>query len=194
MAARILIPVKALGDGKSRLAPVLDAAGRRRLCEKFLRQTLQLAIGAAPTLVVTRDAEAKRIAGEARAEVVDEATGTDLNAALDIGRRAALDADALLVLPIDLPHLTAATLTQLLARPSRFAIAPDRREDGTNLLLLPRAAMAEFRFAFGPGSFAAHCREAERLGFQPAILRLADAAFDVDAPEDYAALSTEPAG
>jgi 2-phospho-L-lactate guanylyltransferase len=193
MAARILIPVKALGEGKSRLAPVLDAEGRRRLCEGFLRQTLRLAVGLAPTLVVTRDREARRIAVAAGAAAIDEPTGSDLNRALDLGRRAALGADALLVVPIDLPRLEPATLTGLLADPRRFTIAPDQREDGTNLLLLPRAAMADFRFAFGPGSFKAHCDEAARLGLEPAILRLADAAFDVDAPEDYAALSAEPA-
>src|ERR1043166_5515379 len=113
MAARILIPVKALGEGKSRLAPVLDAAGRRRLCERFLRQTLELATTAAATLVVTRDAEAGRIAVAAGATLIDEPEGQDLNAALDLGRRAALDADALLVLPIDLPRLAGATLAQL---------------------------------------------------------------------------------
>ena len=51
MGLRILIPVKPLGEGKSRLAPALDAAGRRALCERFLRRTLELA---APHIRVRR--------------------------------------------------------------------------------------------------------------------------------------------
>jgi len=189
MDLRILIPVKPLAEGKSRLAPVLDAAARRALCERFFRRSLALATALAPTIVITRDPQVAAAAGAA--QVVAEPPGADLNGALDAGRRAALDADALLVLPIDLPHLSRETLTQLCQHRDRLAIVPDRHEDGTNLLYLPQAAIAEFRFAFGPGSFAAHQAEAARLGIPVHVLRLVDAAFDVDQPADYAELATE---
>ncbi len=41
-------------------------------------------------------------------------------------------------------------------------LVPDRRFDGTNVACVP--ATSGFRFAYGPGSFAAHRAEAARLG------------------------------
>ena len=45
-----------------------------------------------------------------------------------------------------------------------------------------------FRFAYGPGSFAAHVAEAERLGVAWRSLLDPDLAWDVDDPEDLVAL------
>ena len=42
----------------------------------------------------------------------------------------------------------------------------DRRDDGTNVACVPSGA--GFRFSYGPGSFARHCDEAVRLGFDHA--------------------------
>jgi 2-phospho-L-lactate/phosphoenolpyruvate guanylyltransferase len=189
MDLRILIPVKPLDEGKSRLTPVLDDAARRALCERFLRRTVQLATARAPTIVITRDPAAAAMAGGA--QVVAEPAGADLNASLDAGRRAARGAEALLVLPTDLPHLTHATLARLCRNRKHIAIVPDRHDSGTNLLFLPQAAVASFRFAYGIGSLAAHRAEAARLGIDVEVIRLADAAFDVDQPADYAELSAE---
>ena len=47
---------------------------------------------------------------------------------------------------------------------------------------------AGFRFAYGPGSFAAHVAEAERLGLPWRSLLDPDLAWDVDGPEDLVAL------
>jgi len=187
MDLRILIPVKPLGEGKSRLAPVLDEQGRRALCDGFVRHTLEMATGLAPTLVVTRDPGVAAIAGAAK--VIAEPPGADLNAALDAGRRAVLGADALLILPIDLPRLHATTLQRLWVRANHIVLVPDRSRTGTNLLLLPRAAIPGFRFAYGTDSFAAHQAEAKRLGIPLDIVDEPEAAFDVDAPEDYAELT-----
>lgn len=191
MDLRILIPVKPLGEGKSRLAPVLDALGRRALCEGFVRRSLEVATSLAPTLVVTRDPAVAAMAG--KATVIAEPDGADLNAALDAGRKAALNADALLVLPIDLPRLQPDALRRLCATADRIALVPDRGRTGTNLLLLPRAAIATFRFAYGADSLAAHQAEAKRLGIPIEIIDEPEAAFDIDAPEDYAELQRCPA-
>jgi len=45
-----------------------------------------------------------------------------------------------------------------------------------------------FRFAYGPGSFRRHVAEARRLGLGVRVVRDPDLAFDVDVPEDLAAL------
>ena len=66
-------------------------------------------------------------------------------------------------------------------------LVPDRRDDGTNVLRLP--AGADFRFAYGPGSFRAHRAEATRLGLPVRVLREPNLAYDVDWPADVVELS-----
>ena len=61
MTLWVVVPVRPLTEGKSRLAPVLDADARRRLNERFLLTTLDIAtavVGPARVLVVSRCADA----------------------------------------------------------------------------------------------------------------------------------------
>ena len=56
MTLWLVVPVRPLTEGKSRLAPVLDADARRRLNERFLLSTLDIAtalVGPARVLVVS---------------------------------------------------------------------------------------------------------------------------------------------
>jgi 2-phospho-L-lactate guanylyltransferase len=66
-------------------------------------------------------------------------------------------------------------------------IVPCHRGDGTPVLSLP--VDAPFRFAYGPGSFARHCSEAERAGLEVRIVRDPALSFDVDVPDDLALLA-----
>ena len=66
------------------------------------------------------------------------------------------------------------------------ALVPCHRDDGTTVLSLP--AGTAFRFAYGPGSFRRHAAEARRLGLAVRVVRDPDLAFDVDVPDDLAAL------
>ncbi len=65
-------------------------------------------------------------------------------------------------------------------------MVPCHRDDGTNVLSLP--ADTAFRFSYGPGSFRRHAAEGRRLGLGVRVVRDPDLAFDVDVPEDLAAL------
>ena len=73
-----------------------------------------------------------------------------------------------------------------LAAGDGVTLVPDRDDDGTNVLVVPAAG--GFRFAYGPGSFAAHLAEAERLGLAATVVRDDDLAWDVDTAEDLAGL------
>jgi 2-phospho-L-lactate guanylyltransferase len=64
---------------------------------------------------------------------------------------------------------------------------PCHRDDGTNVVSLP--AGSPFRFGYGPGSFRRHAAEARRLGLAVRVVRDPELAFDVDLPEDLAALA-----
>jgi 2-phospho-L-lactate guanylyltransferase len=107
---------------------------------------------------------------------------SDLNA--DLARARALLSAPLLVLNADLPLLTPTALLAFVASAEAYgcALAADRHGAGTNAVaLLPGVP---FRFAFGPGSLAAHLRSAPRASV---VLRTG-LACDLDTPADIAHL------
>ena len=57
-----------------------------------------------------------------------------------------------------------------------------KREDGTNVAVVPGGA--GFRFRYGRGSFTRHCAEAARLGLGPSIVRSDRLAWDIDTAAD----------
>ncbi len=185
MNTRILIPVKALHLGKSRLATSLGHATRTKLCEALLRRTLDVAVRIAPVTVVTSDGDAAAISIRAGAAVMLEPASLGLNYALTWARERMESVDNLVILPIDLPHLSSAELDELCGQSGRLLIAPDRHGFGTNLLVLPRCAMHRFVFSFGANSAELHCMQARRVGVEPIIRRLPGTVFDVDEPDDY---------
>ena len=66
--------------------------------------------------------------------------------------------------------------------PRQVVVAPDRREEGTNALLVKPPGLIEF--AFGVGSFARHLRLAAQAGAHVREYRSPTLALDVDLPED----------
>jgi 2-phospho-L-lactate guanylyltransferase len=73
-----------------------------------------------------------------------------------------------------------------LAEVQGIALVPDRHEEGTNVISLP--AGCGFRFAYGPGSFSRHQREAALTGLPWRVVHDPGLAWDVDFPSDMAAL------
>ncbi|MGH9055056.1 MAG: hypothetical protein ACRDYY_04205, partial [Acidimicrobiales bacterium] len=63
-----------------------------------------------------------------------------------------------------------------------FTLIPDRRHDGTNVIVLP--AGAPFTFSYGPGSFRRHLRSAHDSGLAVRVERSSPLGWDVDVPED----------
>ncbi len=186
----ILVPCKSLASGKSRLAGLLTQAERQALCERFLADTLKLArgiAGAANVRLVSADEKAREIAAGEGIETFAEAW-PDLNAALS-GARAELAKSGLpaevLILPIDIPLATEKSLASVTAAAGDVVIVPDRRQAGTNVLLLRNGAFADFRFAYGENSFRVHVDNALAQNRNPTILRNEALEFDIDEPDDY---------
>lgn len=189
-----IVPVKALADTKSRLAAVLSPGERAALTLGTLRTVLTAldAPGIDARLVVSPDRavlDAARASGAAvllqRRTPPDAADG--LNGALEEARAAALasGAGALLVVLGDLPLLgrgDVQTMLELADTSRAVVLAPDRRESGTNALLVrPADALP---FAFGPGSLARHEALAAARGLRIAHYRAPGAALDLDTPDD----------
>lgn len=198
-----LVPLKAQGAAKSRLAGVLTPAQRAALQRAMLADLLQglshsrlldgVAIYAPEAVAIAPDF------GHPVIQLGQASHARDLNAAVADGaaRLAGLGARSVAVLPGDLPLLEAADVDDILAlvasRRCRVVV-PDRWGTGTNGLVFP--AEARPRFSYGPGSFARHAHGGGEDGFaEPALaLGLPSFSCDIDTPEDIAAFLREQHG
>lgn len=193
MSLWLVVPVRSLRDGKSRLAPALDAQQRRAFVQWLLVRTLERAAqfpGLERTLVVSPCNEARAQASACGAKVIEERTPGGLNNALRQAQLALREAGVarMLMVSSDLPLLQAEDLQCLAAASSAgaIAIAPDRARQGTNGMGL-HAAM-DFDFSFGPNSFQRHLERAQQLDVASAIVERTGLAFDVDVPNELAEL------
>lgn len=186
-----VVPLRDGVSGKSRLAAVLDAAGRRRLVQVLARHvvtTLGASDGVDRVLVVTADPVFARATLDGlAADVLEQPPDRPgLNAALEHARET-VGPGSLLVAHADLPALTPADVAAVLARSAPVALAADRYRSGTNLLALRPSARA-FRFRFGAGSLAAHLVEAAAHGLEAAVVHRPGTAVDLDTADDWAQL------
>ncbi len=187
----ILIPCKGLASGKTRLSSCLTPVARRDFCTRLLTHTLEAALGvvtAGQIRLVTSDRDAIAVA-QAHSVASLPDTGAGLNVALEAARTKLRDAASIggiVILPIDLPEVTASAIRKALLRKEEMAIAADRRGSGTNLLLLRGQGLMQLRFSYGSSSYAAHLTQARERNFTFAELHDERLAFDIDEPDDYA--------
>jgi len=162
-----------------RLAPALSPAERAALARTMADHVLRAA-APLPVHVVCDDDEVASWATAAGAAVVwTPGRGLDGAVAEGVAGLAAVGVDRVIVAHADLPHAEALAWV---ADFDGITLVPDRRDDGTNVIGLPAAS--GFGFAYGPGSFARHRAEAERLGLSVRVLREPRLGWDVDQPAD----------
>lgn len=179
----VLIPVKAFGAAKGRLAEVLDAEARADLA-RSMAAIVVAAAAPLPVTVVCDDDDVDAWARSVGADVV-RVEGPGLNRAVQAGMDA-LAADGVAMVVVAHADLPRATRLDHCAGFDGITLVPDRHHDGTPVAAVPTGT--GFRFAYGSGSFAAHVAEAERLGLAWRSLLDPDLAWDVDGPDDLAAL------
>lgn len=181
----IAVPIRSFEFGKARLADALPAEARRELVRTLAEQVVGAA-GRASVVVVSSDPEVVAWAQQRLCFVLDDPGS--LNGAAHAARAWAADRGAvrLVIAHADLPF--AHDLDDL-AEPGAAPVAlvvPDRDRDGTPVLSIPTSG--PFEFAYGPGSFGAHCAAARAAGLAVEIVRDAALGFDLDEPADLAAL------
>ena len=184
-----VVPIKALDQAKSRLAPVMGPADRRALVLEMLRHTLSVlrsSGGLRGIVVIGPDPEVGDVALALGMAFLPESGAGGLNGALAQAAAsvAVHHAQGMLVIPGDLPRLRPSGIRELVrpALPRCVVIAPDRQELGTNALLVAPPDLIPF--CFGPDSFRQHLAAAEAVGVTPIVVRSRDLAMDVDVPED----------
>ena len=187
----VVLPVRGVVSGKSRLGEVLTASARESFNEWLIDHTLAAVRawrGGLETCVVVSACErVLHIASASGADTLMEPAVSGLNAAASLGaqKAARLGATSVLVLPCDLPLLDASALEAFVleGRGADAVIAPDKRGTGTNGLLVPAEEAPDF--CFGEGSFERHFAAATARGWRVAVHRSQALGFDVDTAEDY---------
>jgi 2-phospho-L-lactate/phosphoenolpyruvate guanylyltransferase len=191
MSLWAIVPVKPLRRGKSRLAGVLTDEERTFINYSMLGNTLKALHATSEVdhvLVVSRDPGALALARDFEAKTLQEDGDSDnLNLAL---KRATVvaqlyAAQRVLILPADLPLIDSISIRELVSRatnPPVIVIAPDRRHEGTNALLVSPAGLIDYQF--GVGSFARHTAQAQQYKVRVEVLELKELGLDLDLPED----------
>ena len=187
-----LLPVKSPKNAKQRLDGFLPAAHRETLAHLMYEHTIAAlcrASGIDRVVVVTSDSE---IAGHARgagALVFEERQQSSHSHSADAAclRALELGATTVLLVPIDVPLVTAEDFSRLAAaaRPG-VVVVPSADGTGTNALV--RTPPDVIESCFGPGSFRAHLEQAARKGVAAEVLRLPGLMFDIDTPGDVVEL------
>jgi 2-phospho-L-lactate guanylyltransferase len=197
MALWAIVPVKPLRRGKSRLAKVISAEERADLNQYLLKHTIQILSTIEEIehiLVISRDTAALALARDLGARTVQENGNPELNTALtravEIART--YETYGSRVVPADLPRLNAEDIRKILDHrkdPPVVVIAPDRKRQGTNALLVCPPNLIEF--SYGPGSFEKHSQAAREAGARLEICDLPALELDLDEPEDLALIEAD---
>ncbi len=197
MSLWAIVPVKPLRRGKSRLSKILSDEERYQLNYQLFTQTINI-LKQVPKitdiLVVSRDSDVLTAARDKQVRTVTENGTPELNNAL---RRASLfskafSTEGVLIVPADLPLLTPQDVGHFLeqrTQPPMIVISPDRRREGTNMLLIDPADL--ITFSFGGASFDRHCRLARLKGAEVIVYDNDHVGLDLDVPEDFDLLSSQ---
>jgi 2-phospho-L-lactate/phosphoenolpyruvate guanylyltransferase len=191
----VIVPIRSFEGAKSRLGAVLDAEERRELVERLLRRTVAAARateGIADVIVVSPDPEVLAVARDAGARGLLQ-EGRGLNRGLEDARAVADPDGRLLIVPGDLPGVSAPALRAVVtaadaARRPCVVIVPDRHGRGTNALLLDPPDVIDP--AFGGDSRAAHAWLAASA--EATVVEVGGPlSLDLDTPDDLLAAERE---
>lgn len=186
-----VVPVRGLPAGKRRLAALLDVDDRNALVRAMLDDVVDALTSAElvdRVVIASRDAAAAVEAARLGVDFLDQ-TGLRLgyNRAVAFAQSEFSGADALLIVPADVPLITPDSVDVLVASApvgASVVVAPAHNGGTNGLLLRPPEVIAP---QFGPSSARAHAQSAAAAGEAGVPFREAQIdvwAFDLDTPAD----------
>ena len=191
MSLVAIIPIKPLNKGKSRLSSVFNEKQRIELNTQLLKNTIR-AIKNIQTInqifVISSDPNVLSIARDLGTKTIQEQKSTNINRALRKATKAALayKADKIIIIPADLPLINEIDIISIIDKmsyPPQIIIVPDRKDSGTNILLINPIGILDFEF--GSNSFIRHIEQAQRKNIRVDVVRTESLGLDVDSPDDY---------
>jgi 2-phospho-L-lactate guanylyltransferase len=193
----ILVPVKNLANAKQRLASLLDQPTRTRLAQAMLFDVLEaLAAWAnrSKVSIVTSDPFATELARQFDFHIISDNANRSETDAIEMATRVceSRGVDHTLVIPADIPLLTAGELEKILqAAPTQGTVlVPAADGRGTNAIWRRPAGL--FPLRFGNDSFKPHLAAARATQKPFAVLELPGIALDIDNPFDLKQLAEAP--
>lgn len=201
MSVAVVVPLRAFDLGKSRLAERFSPPEREILARAMAeivvapRDDSGHGAGHDTDWFVVCDDERVAAWAESRGATPIVVSASGLNAALLEARDSILVRTAathVVISHADLPLASdlvsivrdAIHVSTMSSSSPIVVIAPDRRHDGTNVMIVPRDRLSEWEFRYGPGSFAAHREVAARLDLTVSVLDDPRLATDVDTVDD----------
>lgn len=185
-----VIPVKEITGAKQRLAGDVPPHLHRGLITNMLEDVVAAVAqvrGLAGFAIASLDPTAQSLARQYGGRIFTDAARSGHTGVIAAAsqRLAAEGAEAILQLPGDIPLITSAELTKVIAvhgaSPS-FTIVPAHDEMGSNTVVVsPPTAVP---LTFGDNSFYPHLETARACGIEPQVVRLPGIAHDVDRIED----------
>lgn len=194
-----LVPVKKFESSKSRLGAVLSINERIKLSELLLINTISVlkkSSAISNIVVVSSDERAMEIARRTDAKFLKEAKDRGVNAAIAVADDYSSEnrAHATIVIPVDLPLLTATDVNMMCRKaksPERcLVISPSIRYDGSNALL--RKPSRLLKTHYDEDSFNAHIRAATQFGIPIKVVLSQRIMKDLDSIEDIKILMNQP--
>lgn len=185
-----IIPMKPLGEGKSRLARGLTPGQRADITLGMLRRVIGAIQGAAidPIWVVGGDERVKNVARNTSSLWLED-LGRNLNDTISKAfERAFQQGKSAFYVPGDLPFVKASDIHSLVGASrhlNNLTLVPARRDGGTNGILVPRGL--PFQPELGRRSFTKHLSQASKLGVSVAICYTPGLSFDLDTLDDLEA-------
>ena len=183
-----VVPLKHIQHAKQRLAPLLTPHERAQLMLAMVSDVLdalEQTSGLTGILLVSRAPEAAELAQRHGCELYSEAPGADLSESVQAAGGylvANRDARGTLIVPGDVPLITARDVTAILAEHTRFTLVPDSEGDGTNCIVSSPPNLIRYRF--DGHSFKPHTEAAYGIGITPRIVRNDAFGLDIDTPRD----------
>lgn len=193
----ILVPVKHLETSKQRLSPFLAPSERFALAEAMLQDVLaalDVCNQRDHVALVSGDPRAQQLAQQYEFEIIHDPNDPGETGAIEMATRTAIErrAEFILVLPADIPLITAAEIEQIFSAvpPEGTVIASSASGRGTNAVLQRPPGL--FPLRFGNDSFLPHLAAARATGKPVEVLKLSGIGVDIDEPADLADLLAAP--
>ena len=188
-----VVPSKQFGAAKKRLAALLSEAERVALAEVMLRDVLTALHASeqvSDVVVVSKELAAQRLARVYGAHfVLEEQNDLSLAVAQGGAYAAKASAQAMLMVPGDVPLLSTAEIDRMIEGHGSgpgLTLVPDRDRTGTNGLVVSPVDL--ITFSYGINSFNLHTEAARAAGAPVRIVELDGLSLDIDTPEDVRAL------
>lgn len=187
-----VVPLKNPAEAKQRLSSVLTNAERASLMLAMVEDVivaLKGVRGLDGILLVSRAPIAADLAQRHDIDLFNESPAADLSEAVQAAGGYLVvnrGARGTLIVPGDVPLITASDVEAVLEQHGQMTLVPDLEGDGTNCIVSTPPNLIRYRF--DGHSFKPHLEAAYGIGITPRIVPNDHIGLDVDSPDDLRTL------